>query len=502
MVLIKCDLFLSALLKIKSNSFIMKSFTIIIFSLLISFKPASAQNDNEKQILEKIGQYFADAVNNPSFEKLKELIPEIFTVKDTTKETLEIYSKKFKELKQESGGVILHSVRITENGIHVIAQQIKTRLWKDYQLIRNHSDNKVNGIFIADITEPTEIPHSSITDAKSLKWLSDYINKLSEQYDFSGSILIAKDGKEFFSKYFGLADRKAKTLIDQQTKFNLASGNKVFTAVSIFQLIQQNKLSLQDHLEKFLPDYPDAKFTKDVTIQELLTHTSGLGDYWDDEFEKSWDTIKTLSQYLPFITMQKLNFEPGKGVLYSNSAYILLGLIIEKISGKSYFDYVKENIFNPAGMKNTGFFLRNLQLKDLAIPYTEDSMGKRWIKSNELPLYGSSAGGGYSTGEDILKLYNALNNYLLLNKKFTQLMLSDQVSIPGTKNRKYAFGFEINYLSNHRVVGKGGLAPGVNFYLGNDEKNKISVVIFCNQDNSAFDDLKKNILELITKTDK
>ncbi len=473
----------------------MKPFRICSCSLVFIFfliqGTVLSQDKIKTENLERIGRYFTVLLNNPDKDSISILLPEIFTLKDTTQETIKSYIQKFEEMNKESGGVILNNIRISPNGIHVIVRQVKTGLWKDYQLIRDHSNNKTKGIFVADITEPIEIPATPVTDAVTLEWLEKYINKLVDNYDFSGSVLLAKNGKDFFSKYSGYADRKNKIIIDKNARFNLASGSKMFTVVSIFQLLQQNKISLSDKLNKFLPDYADEEFANEVTISELLTHTSGLGDYWDESFENSWDTIKTLTQYLPFITKQKINFQPGNGVQYSNSAFILLGLIIENVSGENYINYVEKNVLQPLKMNNTGFFDRRQKDQHNAIEYSKDKSGKQWVQTDRISPYGSSAGGAYSTAEDILKFNNALSGHKLLNKKFTDLLLSDQVRVPGTQNFWYSFGFEINYQNDHHLVGKSGQAPGSNFFYATDEDNNITVVICCNEDNPAFDDLKR-----------
>ncbi|GAI05666.1 unnamed protein product, partial [marine sediment metagenome] len=181
-----------------------------------------------------------------------------------------------------------------------------------------------------------------------------FLEKLDAQDKFSGAVLIAKDGEPILKKAYGLANRSFNVPNKIDTKFNLGSMNKMFTGVAILQLAEQGKLTLDDKIIKYVLDYPNKEIASKVTIHQLLTHTSGMGLYWTDEyFKTSKDLFKNVEDYLPLFVNQPLQFEPGSEFSYSNSGYMVLGLIIEKVTGQSYFDYVMENIYKPAGMINT-----------------------------------------------------------------------------------------------------------------------------------------------------
>ena len=194
-------------------SFISFNYFLIVISLLIIHKLVSAQDKNELNNLENIGHYFIDAVNNPDEIYLRSLIQQIFTLKDSTHSTIQSYCDKLKEISDGSGGLILNSIKISYNGIHIIVQQKKNGRWKDYQLIRNHTDNKVKGIFIADITEPIEIPKTEITDSSTLGWLTRYIKKLSVKNDFSGSVLLPRIIRNFIRIILEKPTGKTKFLL-------------------------------------------------------------------------------------------------------------------------------------------------------------------------------------------------------------------------------------------------------------------------------------------------
>ncbi|NTV72525.1 MAG: beta-lactamase family protein [Azonexaceae bacterium] len=211
------------------------------------------------------------------------------------------------------------------------------------------------------------------------------------------------------------------------TKFNLGSMNKMFTAVAILQLVEQGKLSVGDRIIDVLPDYPNREVPAEVTIDQLLTHTAGMGDcFTGDFFTTPPEQLKTVAGYLPLFVDKPLQFEPGTQYAYSNEDYIVLGLIIEKITGQSYFDYVRENVYALAGMVNTDAFDLDTPVPNLAIGYTtQDAEGNQTgeLADNTplMPVKGTPAGGGYSTAGDLLSFKEALLGNKLLSPEFTNL---------------------------------------------------------------------------------
>ena len=210
-------------------------------------------------------------------------------------------------------------------------------------------------------------------------WLMSLIiwSSWHQRIRFSGAVIVALNGEPLLEKAYGLADRSTNTPNQVDTKFNLGSMNKMFTAVSILQLVEQDRLSLDNTIMDILPDYPNSTVAGAVTIEQLLTHTSGMGDCFTGEFFTTpAEQLKTVDGYLPLFVNQPLQFAPGTQYSYSNAGYIVLGLIIEKITGQSYFDYVRENIYLPAGMVNTNAFELDAVVSNLAIGYTtQDAEG-------------------------------------------------------------------------------------------------------------------------------
>lgn len=316
--------------------------------------------------------------------------------------------------------------------------------------------------------------------------IATYLEDLATEDRFSGAVLIAKDGKSIFEESYGLANRDFGVSNQIDTKFNLGSMNKMFTAVAILQLVEQEKLSVDDNIIKHLPDYPNQEVVGKVTIHHLLTHTSGLGDFFTEEFfETSKDRFKALEDYLPLFVDKPTRFEPGAQFFYSNAGYIVLGLVIEEITAQSYFDYVRESIFQPCGMTNTDSYELDDVVPNLAVGYSTRISDDGKVKENQflIPIKGSSAGGGYSTVEDLLNFSNCLMNYQILSPELTELLLEGKVKTPDLgEGSKYGYGFQDRLINNHRIVGHGGGASGICANLDIFIDLEYTVVILSNSD--------------------
>jgi CubicO group peptidase (beta-lactamase class C family) len=302
-------------------------------------------------------------------------------------------------------------------------------------------------------------------DEAIVKELTTFFEQLVASDAFSGAVILAKDDKPIFQKAFGLANKITNTPNKTDTKFNLGSLNKMFTAVAIAQLVERGKLSFTDPVGKLLPDYPNRTVAEKVTIHQLLTHTSGMGDYDYVKASNSGKVSKTASDLLPLFANNKLAFEPGSKWQYSNAGYALLGVIIEKASGQNYYEYVREHIFKPAGMMNTDSYERGMTVSNLAIGYTRANDAGRADPSlprreNTPPAKGSPAGGGYSTVEDLLRFSVALRSHKLLNQKYTEIVMSGKVEV-GPPLGKYAYGFGDKVFNGRRIVGHNGGAAGI-----------------------------------------
>jgi CubicO group peptidase (beta-lactamase class C family) len=235
--------------------------------------------------------------------------------------------------------------------------------------------------------------------------------------EFSGVVLLAKDGKPVFRQAYGFADLGLKVPNNPETKFNLGSINKVFTRLSIEQLVLAGKVSLDDTLGKWLPDYPNKDATAKVTIRQLRDMRSGLGDIFTEEFEKgAKDGLLKPRDLFALFANKPLLFEPGTQQKYSNAGYVVLGAIVEAASGQDYYEYVREHIYKPAGMTSTDSWELDVPVPNRAVGYTLEGPrgaapgGGRRNNLFSTFFKGSPAGGGYSTVDDMLRFDTALRS--------------------------------------------------------------------------------------------
>ena len=323
-----------------------------------------------------------------------------------------------------------------------------------------------------------------LTEADALKALSARAQRLADKGEFSGAVLVAKDGKVLFSHAYGLADRKRGIPNTLRTRFRIGSMNKMFTAVAILQLVEAGKVDLTAHLGKYLTDYPNRDVATKVTIHQLLTHTGGTGDIFGPDFDLHRTELRTLADYVKLYGKRELEFEPGSRWSYSNYGFILLGRVIEKVTGQSYYDYVRQHIYEPAGMTRSGSLPEDRAVPDRSTGYMKPPGATAWTPNTDtLPYRGTSAGGGYSTVEDLARFADALLSHKLLGPDSTKLLITGKVNAGPAK---YAYGFEdARDADGNGWVGHGGGAPGMNGDLRIYPRSGYVVAVLANIDPPA-----------------
>jgi D-alanyl-D-alanine carboxypeptidase len=301
---------------------------------------------------------------------------------------------------------------------------------------------------------------------------------------FSGAALVARNGKIIFEKAYGLADRDKKVPNQVGTQFRLGSMNKMFTATSILQLVQAGKIRLTDPFGKYLIDYANKDMASRATIQQLLTHTGGTGDIFGPEFDNHRLELKTLQDYVKRYENRPVAFEPGSRFEYSNYGYLLLGVVIERVTGQSYYDYVREHVFKPAGMTSTDSLPEDQAVAMRSVGYTKEAPGPWKDNKDTLPYRGTSAGGGYSTVDDLYKFATALEDHKLLDAAHTVLLTSGKVDT-GRGGDKYGFGFFDTSEGGMECFGHGGGAPGMNGDMKICTKSGYVIAVLANMDPPA-----------------
>jgi CubicO group peptidase (beta-lactamase class C family) len=300
------------------------------------------------------------------------------------------------------------------------------------------------------------LPVASLAQKNISALFDNYMQAQVNVNEFTGTVLVAQKGKIIYEKAFGMADREWNIPNTIQSKFEIGSVTKQFTSACILQLAEQGKLSLDDKLSKYFADFPKAD---SVTIHMLLTHTSGIKDYSQlPEFEKvctlplEKDTLVALIKKQPYI------FSPGTKWSYSSSGYFLLGYIVEKVSGKSYSDYVYNNVIQKAGLKNTC-----VNRWDSILLYRAKGYGKTtggWKNAYYISMEGAnSAGAIISTIEDLYQW----NNALFSNKIISAASFSKMIT---PYNEHYGYGLSIDSFQHHLEIGHNGGINGFSSFLG------------------------------------
>ncbi len=268
-----------------------------------------------------------------------------------------------------------------------------------------------------------------------LEQLAQAVQHTAEQTDFSGVVSIKVNGDIVFEQAYGLADRSHRIPNTLRTRFGLASGAKFLTALGIGRLIDAGRLSLDTRLATCVDiDFPN--ISQDVTIGQLLTHTAGVYDYLDEELVTDIDQfvlpipcyqLHHLNDYIPLLRQGPMKFPPGARFSYSNSGYILLGLVIEALSGLAYADFIQREILDRCGMSDSGYFPMNQLPEQTATGYIDDREGWR-TNIYHLPIVGASDGGGYSTVGDVYKLWDAFFADLIISRELKHTFLTRVVN--------------------------------------------------------------------------
>jgi CubicO group peptidase (beta-lactamase class C family) len=326
----------------------------------------------------------------------------------------------------------------------------------------------------------------------SLADLDAYLSGAEQENTFSGVVLVAENETPVFHEAYGLACKNHGVPNSPDTKFNLGSINKTFTSVAAAQLMEQGRLGLDDPIGKYLHDFPEEAARK-VTIRHLLQMSSGWGDYWGNEtYLATRFDLRAVSDYMAFLKDMPLEFEPGSEAIHSNTGYEVLGAVIEKITGQDYYDYIRQNIYVPAGMTGSDSYERDAVVENMATGYTNmhpyDEIGEGYLRTNTLMLSprGTPAGGGYSTAADMLKFATALKNYKLLGAEYTGQILNSFEDIEeGSKPR--------------RGIAVAGGAPGVSAFLSLGLGSKYTVIVLSNYDTPAAVEVGRMIRGMLSE---
>ena len=293
---------------------------------------------------------------------------------------------------------------------------------------------------------------------------------------FMGAVLVASGDDLLLNKGYGKADLEWEIPNAPDVKFRLGSLTKQFTAALVLMLQEDGKLKLSDPVSKYIPDAP--KSWAAITLAELLGHVSGIANFTEDERFPVWRmSPHTLSELLAFIEARPLGFVPGSRFEYSNSNYEALGAVIEKVSGRSYADMLKQRIFQPVGMSDSGLDTDELVLSKRAQGYQPGANGLEHARSESMTVPWA-AGSVYSTTGDLLRWERSLFGGKVISPASLKLMTT-----PGQGN--YGLGVSIRKRDGHDVIEHEGGIEGFNTYLGYEPERRIAVIVLSNVNGTA-----------------
>jgi CubicO group peptidase (beta-lactamase class C family) len=348
------------------------------------------------------------------------------------------------------------------------------------------SDKRVRIRYQLEDKEPFRIasigiePVSTVPKFRDLPSLEAYLEKQSAAGNFSGALLVAKEDEILLINAFGLASKRYDIKNNVSTRFNIGSINKIFTKVAIYQLYEQDKIDLDKPVGFYLSGL-SSDLSEKVTIRHLLEHRSGLGHYWNETYRARFSDLRTVADYIELVKDQPLAFEPGTSQQYSNSGYVVLGAVIEQVSGIDYYEYIRKHIYLRAGMTSSDHFELDRPVENLATGYTNNnpdgSEGKGYERNNNyFALKGSPAGGGYSTVDDLWKFDRALKSGSLF-------------SDPGSEAAKI--------FSASGGLGIAGGGPGTNAILESDWDSGYTAIVLSNFDPPLAEELGMEIMALL-----
>ena len=324
---------------------------------------------------------------------------------------------------------------------------------------------KVTRISLAPTPRPADLAIPRLTESAALAALTERMDALAAQDRFAGIVLVARDGKVLLQKTAGLADRATRTAVTPDTKFRIGSMNKMFTAIATLQLVEAKQLALDDPIGKHLPDYPNREIADKVLVRHLLAHRGGTGDIFGPDFDQQRLTLREHADYLALYGARAPLHAPDAEFRYSNYGFVLLGAVLERVSGGSYYDFVRVHVFKPAGMTATDSLPETESVPGRSTGYMQ--VAGAWSPNTDtLPWRGTAAvsegfglPGGYTTAGDLLRFAQALQAGTLVSKATLALATSARSKMG---SRDYGYGFQVGGAGPLWSYGHGGGAPGMN----------------------------------------
>ena len=332
---------------------------------------------------------------------------------------------------------------------------------------------------------------STSSSTGAIDALKQHVSDLYANDEFSGSILIAQNEEVLLHEAVGYFDRAENKPLDIDAQFRVGSLNKVFTSIGILMLVEEGKVNLDETLNTYLPHFKNKSISESVTVHHLLSHTGGTGDIFGPSFDRNRLSLKSHDDYVRLFEEREATMPPGNTFQYSNFGFILLGKIIENVSGQDYYEFLEENLFNKLDMNATGFEPEERVSKDITKGYMR--VEDKWVDNKDtLPWQGTAAGGAYSTTGDLFKFAVALKNEKLISRQTLDLATSKQVAMG---QAAYGYGFGVFGEGKSFFYGHNGGAAGMSSWLSIYPNSGYIIIVLSNYDQPIADQVQRHFVE-------
>ena len=458
----------------------------IVVSCLLAWlaAPASAQTmSGEAAVGQRTAAALAEAINAGDRGALRRLVDERYAPAYQADGSADARVDELMWIREWTGGIAVVSSERPEPGRVVVRAEERRTGWV-FTLrvgIEAGPPHRITALTVGPAEPPAPLAQAPLSEDVVRREAERLVAGLCRDDVFSGAVLIARGEEVVYEHACGLANKDFRVPNTTGTRFNLASMNKMFTAVAIAQLVEAGRLSVEDPLSRYLPEFPSAQAASRLRIEHLLTHTGGLPSFLSTEWDAASRTrFRTIDDYLPLVAGKPLGFDPASRVAYSNTGFLVLGKVIEVVTGQSYFDYVRERIFRPAGMEASCYCDLDEVNEGLAVGYhrriTDD--GVRFTNNlYENVIRGGPAGGGFSTTRDLLRFAGALWDGTLVTPATARLLTTPK---PQVHPDLSAYGYGFIARRGGRSFGHNGGFTGVSVEMEGFRDRGYTAIVLAN----------------------
>jgi CubicO group peptidase (beta-lactamase class C family) len=429
------------------------------------------------------------AINSNSRQSLLDFLRVHVALPSSSPTTVDEYADWFVSFSRLSQGIVLREIKPVETSDFTQTVVVEDRIYSATHEFHLRFEPFEDGKILEIEVGPSEMHCIARSQADCLGQVQDLCDRGARAGVFSGTVLIARGSEVLFEYACGAANKRYDVPNNPDTKFNLGSANKMFTAVAVAQLVERGLLSFTDTVDQYIDDtWLPASVTRRITIHHLLSHTSGLGNYFNETFfSGSRARFRAIDDFKPLVRDDLPAFTPGERFEYSNSGMLLAGVIIERVTGMSYYDYVREAIYAPSGMLDTDCYDIDAPVPNLAMGYIPlvDPPDRRsasgWRENIfEHVAKGGPAGGGYSTVRDLRRFANSLISGALVGPEMRQALWTDYAGVG------YGYGFNVEKTASGTMIGHGGGFPGISASFRVALGTGYVVIVLSNYDMGTF----------------